>query len=358
MAHAQVGIRPADGLPLPWEAARLRRQRDRLLKEVRDRYKMIGSSEPMQQVYDQIDKAARATSTVLITGESGTGKEMVARAIHLNSSRAGEAFVTVNCAAIPPDLIESELFGHEEGAFTGARKRKKGLLEVADEGTAFLDEIGEMPLKMQAKMLRVLETQKLRRVGGTRDVEIDVRFMAASNRDLKRAIDEGLFREDLYYRLSVMPIHLPPLRERMEDLELFVAAFLDEFNQAMGRSVGRVNPETYRVMRQYDWPGNIRELRNVIERAMLLCEGDEIQPAHLPAELGGADLSYAAAETPGPEEELPSDGLDLKGVVTELERHYIEKAMERTSGNQTEAAKLLSISRDQLRYRLEKYDLD
>jgi DNA-binding NtrC family response regulator len=319
---------------------------------------IVGENEQMQRVAELVEKVAEGKATVLLQGESGTGKEVVAQAIHTRSPRADKDFQPINCAAIPDDLFESELFGHEEGAFTGARKRKKGLLEVADEGTAFLDEIGEMPLKMQAKMLRVLETQKLRRVGGTRDVEIDVRFMAASNRDLKRAIDEGLFREDLYYRLSVMPIHLPPLRERMEDLELFVAAFLDEFNQAMGRSVERVNPETYRVMRQYDWPGNIRELRNVIERAMLLCEGDEIQPAHLPAELGAADLSYAAAETPGPEEELPSDGLDLKGVVTELERHYIEKAMERTSGNQTEAAKLLSISRDQLRYRLEKYDLD
>jgi len=319
---------------------------------------IVGENEQMQRVAELVEKVAKGKATVLLQGESGTGKEVVARAIHAQSPRAEKPFRPINCAAIPDDLLESELFGHEEGAFTGARKRKKGMLEVADEGTVFLDEIGEMPPKMQAKMLRVLETQKLRRVGGTRDVEIDVRFIAASNRDLKKAIDDGLFREDLFYRLSVMPIQLPPLRERMEDLELFVAAFLDEFNQAMGRSVERVDSETYRVMRQYDWPGNIRELRNVIERAMLLCEGDEIRPAQLPAELGAVDLGPGTAEVVEPEEELPSKGLDLKGVVTELERHYIEKAMERTSGNQTEAAKLLSISRDQLRYRLEKYDLD
>jgi len=319
---------------------------------------IVGEHEQMQRVAELVEKVAKGKATVLLQGESGTGKEVVARAIHAQSPRADKPFQPINCAAFPDDLFESELFGHEEGAFTGASKRKKGLLEVADEGTAFLDEIGEMPLKMQAKMLRVLETQKLRRVGGTRDIEIDVRFIAASNRDLKKAKDEGQFREDLFYRLSVMPIHLPPLRERMEDLELFVAAFLNEFNQAMGRSVERVNPETYRVMRQYDWPGNIRELRNVIERAMLLCEGDEIRPAHLPAELGVASLVPETGEALEPEEELPSEGLDLKGVVTELERHYIEKAMERTAGNQTEAAKLLSISRDQLRYRLEKYDLD
>jgi DNA-binding NtrC family response regulator len=319
---------------------------------------IVGENEQMQRVAELVEKVAKGKATVLLQGESGTGKEVVARAIHAQSPRAEKPFQPINCAAFPDDLFESELFGHEEGAFTGASKRKKGLLEVADEGTAFLDEIGEMPLKMQAKMLRVLETQKLRRVGGTRDIEIDVRFIAASNRDLKKAKDEGQFREDLFYRLSVMPIHLPPLRERMEDLELFVAAFLNEFNQAMGRSVERVNRETYRVMRQYDWPGNIRELRNVIERAMLLCEGDEIRPAHLPAELGAARLVPETGEALEPEEELPSEGLDLKGVVTELERHYIEKAMERTDGNQTEAAKLLSISRDQLRYRLEKYDLD
>ena len=319
---------------------------------------IVGNNEKMGRIAKLVGKVAKGKATVLLQGESGTGKEVVARAIHQQSPRADKPFTPINCAAIPDDLLESELFGFEEGAFTGAKRRKKGLLEVADGGTLFLDEIGEMPPKMQAKMLRVLETQKLRRVGGTRDVEIDVRFVAASNRDLKAAIEDGVFREDLYYRLGVVVIDLPPLRERIEDLELFVAAFIDEFNRTMGRTVAGVSTESLRVMRRYSWPGNIRELRNVIERAMVLCEQEEIQPAHLPAELSdGRDPSEVSGSSE-PVEELPPDGLDLKGVVTDLERRYIEEALERTDGNQTEAAKLLSISRDQLRYRLEKYGLN
>jgi len=318
---------------------------------------IVGENEEMRRIATLVRKVANGKATVLLQGESGTGKEVVARAIHGQSPRGEKPFRPINCAAIPDDLLESELFGFEEGAFTGAKRRKKGLLEVADEGTLFLDEIGEMPPKMQAKMLRVLETQKLRRVGGTRDVEVDVRFIAASNRDLKAGIEEGTFREDLYYRLGVVVITLPPLRERMEDLGLFVAAFIDEFNKSMGRSVSGVSRESLRVMRRYSWPGNIRELRNVIERAMVLCEQHEIQPAHLPAELSNGQEPLDSMDAVEPDEDLPLDGLDLTGVVTDLERRYIEQALERTGGNQTEAAKLLSISRDQLRYRLEKYDL-
>ena len=318
---------------------------------------IVGENEEMRRIAKLVGKVAKGKATVLLQGESGTGKEVVARAIHEQSPRSGKPFTPINCAAIPEDLLESELFGFEEGAFTGARRRKKGLLEVADGGTLFLDEIGEMPPKMQAKMLRVLETQKLRRVGGTKDVEIDVRFIAASNRDLKSAIEEATFREDLYYRLGVVVIDLPPLRERIEDLELFVAAFIDEFNRTMGRTVSGVSRGSLRVMRRYSWPGNIRELRNVIERAMVLCEQDEIQPAHLPAELSAGREVSGLGDDPESAADLPSDGLDLTGVVTELERRYIEDAMERTGGNQTEAAKLLSISRDQLRYRLEKYGI-
>ncbi|MGD2104972.1 MAG: sigma-54 dependent transcriptional regulator [Anaerolineae bacterium] len=319
---------------------------------------IVGENEEMRRIAQLVDKVAKGKATVLLQGESGTGKEVVARAIHRQSSRADKSFTPINCAAIPEDLLESELFGFEEGAFTGASRRKKGLLEVADEGTLFLDEIGEMPPKMQAKMLRVLETQKLRRVGGTRDVEVDVRFIAASNRDLKSAIDERTFREDLYYRLRVVEITLPPLRERMGDLELFVAAFIDEFNRSMGRNVVGVTSESLKVMRSYPWPGNIRELRNVVERAMVLCEEDEIGPAHLPAELSAGQVVTGFAERSGTPADLPQNGLDLKDVVTDLERHYIEEALKRTGGNQTEAARLLSISRDQLRYRLEKYDPD
>jgi DNA-binding NtrC family response regulator len=320
---------------------------------------IIGEHEEMQRIARLVDKVAKGKATVLLQGESGTGKEVVARAIHAQSPRSEKPFTPINCAAIPEDLLESELFGFEEGAFTGAKRRKKGLLEVADGGTLFLDEIGEMPPKMQAKILRVVETQTLRRIGGTKDVEVDVRFIAASNRDLKAAIEEGAFREDLYYRLGVVVIDLPPLRERMEDLKLFVAAFIDEFNRVMGRSIVGVSGEALRMMRRYSWPGNIRELRNVIERAMVLCEQEEIQPAHLPAELGRSGLLPDLDSPDGLRsfESLPPDGLDLTDVVVSLERRFIEEALERTGGNQTEAAKLLSISRDQLRYRLEKYGL-
>lgn len=337
----------------------MRREIERL-RERTGRYPggwIVGKTEYMRRIAKLARKVAEGKATVLLQGESGTGKEVVARAIHDQSPRAEKPFTDISCAAIPKDLLETELFGFEEGAFTGARRRKKGLLEVADGGTFFLDEIGEMPPKMQAKLLRVLETQRLRRVGGTRDVEVDVRFIAASNRDLKTAIEDGTFREDLYYRLGVVVIDLPPLRERMEDLELFVAAFIDEFSRKMGRTVKGVSGESLRVMRSYSWPGNIRELRNVIERAMVLCEQEEIQPAHLPAELSAGYAASDVADCPEPAGHLPAEGIDLKAVVADLERLYIVKAMERTNGNQTEAAKLLSISRDQLRYRLEKYSL-
>lgn len=311
----------------------------------------------MRRIARLVDRVAQGKATVLLQGESGTGKEVVAHAIHRQSPRSEKAFTVINCAAIPEDLLESELFGFEEGAFTGARRRKKGLLEVADEGTLFLDEIGEMAPKMQAKILRVLETRMLRRVGGTSDVTVDVRFIAASNRDLKEAVKQGTLREDLYYRLGVVVIDLPPLRDRMEDLELFVAAFVDEFNRSMGRKVTGVASGVLQLMREYPWPGNIRELRNVIERAMVLCDGDEIQPEHLPGDFSGLAGEADGPEAPGSDADLPGEGLDLESAVIDLERHYIVEALERTGGNQTEAAALLSISRDQLRYRMEKYGL-
>jgi DNA-binding NtrC family response regulator len=318
---------------------------------------IVGESEEMRRIAKLVRKVAQGKATVLLQGESGTGKEVVAHAIHRQSPRSEKPFTVINCAAIPEDLLESELFGFEEGAFTGAKRRKKGLLEVADEGTLFLDEIGEMAPRMQAKILRVLETRMVRRVGGTSDVRVDVRFIAASNRDLKGAVREGTLREDLYYRLGVVVIDLPALRERIQDLELFVAAFVDEFNRSMGRKISGVSSEALELMRRYPWPGNIRELRNVIERAMVLCEGEEIQSVHLPAELSD---SYGTSDGVGRTSarlDLPPDGVDLENVVVDLERRFIEEALERTGGNQTEAAELLSISRDQLRYRLEKYGL-
>lgn len=318
---------------------------------------IVGEGDDMRRIDRLVRKLAQEKTTVLLQGESGTGKEVVAHAIHRQSPRSEKPFTVINCAAIPEDLLESELFGFEEGAFTGAKRRKKGLLEVADEGTLFLDEIGEMAPRMQAKILRVLETRMVRRVGGTGDVKVDVRFIAASNRDLREAVKQGTFREDLYYRLGVVVIDVPPLRKRMQDLELFVAAFIDEFNRSMGRRVGEVSAEALDLMRRYPWPGNIRELRNVIERAMVLCEGQEIQSVHLPAELSDGYAALDRAGRSGAHLDLPPGGVDLEDVVSRLERRLIKQAMARTGRNQTESAKLLSISRDQLRYRLEKYGL-
>jgi two-component system response regulator AtoC len=315
---------------------------------------IVGESKEMRRIAQLVTKVAQGNATVLIQGESGTGKEVVANAIHRQSQRAKNPFTVINCAAIPADLLESELFGFEAGAFTGAQRRKKGMLEVADKGTLFLDEIGEMKPETQAKILRVIESKTLRRVGGTTDIKVDVRFIAATNRDLRAAVQEGTFREDLYYRLQVVVIDLPPLRERMEDLELFITAFIDEFNQAMGKNIEKVSDEALEPMKRYHWPGNIRELRNVIERGLVLCDGREIQLAHLPADL--CDKSSAPSRPTVPAD-LPPQGVNLEDMVSQLERRLIEEALTRTGGNQREAAEMLSISRDQLRYRLEKYDL-
>ncbi|MBN1814787.1 MAG: sigma-54-dependent Fis family transcriptional regulator [Anaerolineae bacterium] len=315
---------------------------------------IVGESKEMRRIAQLVTKVAQGNATVLIQGESGTGKEVVANAIHRQSQRAKNPFTVINCAAIPADLLESELFGFEAGAFTGAQRRKKGMLEVADKGTLFLDEIGEMKPETQAKILRVIETKTLRRVGGTTDIKVDVRFIAATNRDLRAAVQKGTFREDLYYRLQVVVIDLPPLRERMEDLELFITAFIDEFNQAMGKNIEKVSDEALEPMKRYHWPGNIRELRNVIERGLVLCDGREIQLAHLPAELCDKSSTPSGPTIPA---DLPPQGVNLEDMVSQLERRLIEEALTRTGGNQSEAAEMLSISRDQLRYRLEKYGL-
>lgn len=318
---------------------------------------IVGNSERMRYIQKVVDKVAATNATVLIQGESGTGKEVVARAIQQRGPRADRPFVAVNCAAIPETLLESEMFGYEAGAFTGARRRKKGLLEMADTGTLFLDEITEMKPNVQAKMLHALETKTLRRIGGTADVKLDVRFIAASNRDLQAAVQQGVLREDLYYRLGVVVIQLPPLRERLEDLEMFVSAFVDEFNQSMGKDIRGVSFEALESLRRYRWPGNIRELRNVIERAMVLCDDRLIQPAHLPPDLVGSAPTGARATPSTGLTELPAQGVDLVGLVAQLEQHLIRQALVRTGGNQSEAAQLLAMSRDQLRYRLEKYNI-
>src|SRR5579872_6397338 len=273
------------------ETSAMYRELRQLRRERSDNYHfsfIVGHSEQMREVFDLVARVAHSdTASVLITGESGTGKEVVARAIHERSARVSGPFHPLNCAAIASNLLESELFGYEQYAFTDAKKQKRGLLELADGGTLFLDEIGEMPLEMQAKLLRVLETRAFYRLGGSREVKINVRILAATNRNLEEAMKEGAFRADLFYRLAVMRIDLPPLRERPDDILLFASRFVDDFNKSLGRNVRQIAPEARRLLLAYHWPGNVRELKNVIERAMILSGSDELLPAHLPGEIAG-----------------------------------------------------------------------
>lgn len=279
------------------ESVALRRELEQLRQKGRsggDAW-IVGETPAMRRLAEQLERVAPTPLSVLITGESGTGKEVLARTIHARSPRAGKAFMAINCAAIPDQLLESELFGYEPGAFTGAKRQKKGLIELADGGTLFLDEIGSMKLEMQAKLLRVLETKTLMRVGGTSEVRVNIRLMAATNRDLAAAVRAGAFREDLYYRLSVVQFHLPPLRERVADLPLFVATFLEQASREMGKRITSVHPRAMAALKAYRWPGNIRELRNVLERAVLFCDGPEIQLSHLPAEVAQAEAAALSA---------------------------------------------------------------
>ncbi len=334
------------------ETTRLRRE----IRDMRARQSaegaldnIIGESPRMQEAKGLLAKYARSpTSTVLITGESGTGKDMAARAIHAESDRAGRPFMNITCSALPENLLESELFGHERGAFTDAKQQKKGLLEQAHGGTVFLDEIGEMTQRLQAKVLRFLEDRVFRRVGGSGEIQPDVRVVAATNRDLREAVHAGEFREDLFYRLSVLHVHMPPLRERGGDVELLAKYFVDRFDREFRKRVRRIAPSAMRVIRSHDWPGNVRELRNVVERAVLLCEGEGLGPE----DLGG--MHGPAAEADGGHLwRLPAGGVDLQ----ELEKDLVIQALERTSGNQTRAAALLGMNRDQIRYRIEKFGL-
>jgi DNA-binding NtrC family response regulator len=320
-----------------------------LRSELTKRYgKIIGQSQAMKEVRDLIDRVALANATVLITGESGTGKEVAAVAIHQASPRRDQAFVAVNCAALPEHLLESELFGHEKGAFTGAVARKMGRFELADKGTIFLDEIAEMPLNMQAKLLRFLQEKTFERVGGTCTLRVDVRVIAATNRNIMEAIRKGDFREDLYYRLNVIPIHLPPLRERREDISLLADHFLRKFQPTY--LVNRINPAAMDLLTKYHWPGNIRELQNVIERAAIICHGGEIMPDNLPKELQTPQkvISESIAVV-----NFPEGGLSLEDV----EKQLIVKALEQSSGNQTRAANLLGITRSALLYRMQKHGI-
>jgi DNA-binding NtrC family response regulator len=340
------------------ETTRLRRE----VRRLRDEQKrlsgvgsLVGRSRPMQDVFDRIGKVAESgTSTVLIQGASGTGKDLVAKAIHYGSSRADKPFMNITCSALPEALLESELFGHERGAFTDAKHQKKGLLELADGGSVFLDEIGDMGLKLQAKLLRFLEEKAFKRLGGVNDLAVDVRIIAATNRELEKAVGEGAFREDLYYRLNVVPIFLPPLSRRKGDIPDLVHFFLDAFNKEFNKNTQRLTPEALSCLVRYDWPGNVRELRNVIERMMILENKPELDVTDLPEEIVHRPVNGNGSGTGvGCGIEIPEGGLSLR----EVERELVQQALARTDGNQSRAARLLHISRDALRYKMKKFGL-
>ena len=311
--------------------------------------RIVGESATVQSMRALLRKvAASPASTVLLSGESGTGKDLAAKVIHYASTRASQPFMNITCSALPETLLESELFGHERGAFTGADRQKRGLIESADGGTVFLDEIGEMVPALQAKLLRFLEEKTFKRVGGAQDVRVDVRVIAATNRSLEDEVRKGRFREDLYYRLNVLPIVLPPLRQRAEDVPILVHHYIDSYNTEFRKRVSRVAPEAMARLKDYPWPGNVRELRNAVERAMLMTEGDELTLEHFPL---GSGLATARL---GERVELPAAGIDLE----QLERSLVVQALERSGWNQTKAATLLGLNRDQIRYRIEKFKLE
>jgi len=313
---------------------------------------IIGSSSQMQEVFKVIAKIAQSPSTVLVWGESGTGKELVAYEIHRQSKRTNKPFVKINCAAIPATLIESELFGYEKGAFTGAVASKPGRFELAHEGTLFLDEVAEMPLEMQVKLLRILQEQEFERVGGVHTINVDVRIITATNKDLEAEVKVGRFREDLFYRLNVVPIHLPPLRERREDVELLVRYFLLQFNEKLKKQITGLTPETLNALRAHSWPGNIRQLENVLERMILMCEGNILTIVDLPDE-----LAPTFSEKSSEEESSSSLKQIVRRQTQSLERDLIEKALEETSGNVTRAAEKLGLSRKGLQLKMKELGL-
>jgi DNA-binding NtrC family response regulator len=311
--------------------------------------RLIGSSPAMQRLYRTIEKVAATDATVLILGESGTGKELVARTLHRSSRRGDRPFVAVNCAAIPDTLIESELFGHERGAFTGAHRRRQGRFEEAAGGTLFLDEIASMPLPLQATLLRVLQERTVTRVGGSGETEVDVRVVAASNRDLPALVAEGAFREDLYYRLNVVPVELPPLRDRRDDIPLLAEAFLEQASARHGREVGPLPPAAIRLLLEHGWPGNVRELANAVERLVLLAEDGRISVEDLPPAIRGRDTGASAGAF-----RLPAEGVDWNA----MEESLLRQALERSGGNRAAAARLLGLGYKAFLYRLEKHGLD
>jgi two-component system, NtrC family, response regulator AtoC len=353
------------------EATRLRSEVESLRGEVRRQagLDVIGPSEKITELMKFVRKVAVSeASTILIQGESGTGKDLIAKIIHYESRRQNKPFVAVNCSAIPETLMEAELFGHERGAFTDAKALKKGLFEMAHGGTLFLDEIGELSPFMQAKLLRVMEDQKVRRVGGVRDLQVDVRVIAASNRDLERAVRDGNFRQDLYYRLAIISIFIPPLREHREDVIPLTDFFIDHYNRTFRKSIRGLSEQARRLLLNYDWPGNVRELKNAIERAMILEEGAELQSEYLPfsvshARTAGTAFEQMSSQPSAPQpvgngRQLPALAIPEGGTsLEEVERALVELALSKAQQNQTQAARLLDISRDALRYKMKKFGL-
>ncbi len=330
-----------------------------LRAELGHRYEIqgfVGSSPPMQAVFDLVRRVRGTRINCLVCGESGTGKEVLARAIHFGSERSGGPFVPVNCGAIPEALFESELFGYKKGAFTGAMRDKLGMFQAADGGTLFLDEVGEMPLTAQVKVLRALAERKVSPVGGTGEIAVDVRIVAATNRDLAADVAAGRFREDLYYRLNVVQIDMPPLRDRAEDIPVLIHHFIERFATEYGDRVTGITAEAARMLRAYAFPGNVRELQNIIERAVALEPGTLITPASLPERAQGTLGPTPPDEAAVPD--FPAHGVDLEGRLAAVERRYIEKALAATAGNRTAAAKLLGVTFRSLRYRLLKFGMD
>jgi DNA-binding NtrC family response regulator len=338
------------------ETRQLRTELDGIRRKDRENYNIrnfIGKSGVMQEVFETIRKIGESrASTILIQGESGTGKELVARAIH-DASEGGKTrpFLEINCAALPETLLESELFGHEKGAFTDAKTRKKGLFELAEGGTIFLDEIGEMGITLQSRLLRVLENKTFRRVGGVKDLRTNTRIISATNRDLKISIKEGLFRNDLYYRLQVIPVYLPPLRDRREDIPLLVNHFISMFNKEFKKKIKKPGKEVLNVLQAYSWPGNVRELKNVIERAILLDADEELLPEHIPAEISGERLD---SEKGGGDELAHIGPISIR----EMEKLLIMKTLDETGGNKSQAARILGISRQTLREKTKLYEVE
>jgi two-component system response regulator PilR (NtrC family) len=340
---------------LKWkkEAGYLRRE----LRRITGLDNIIGQSPKMKAIFDLIQTVAPQNSRVLITGESGTGKELVARAIHENSSRSTAPFITINCGAFPETLLESELFGYTKGAFTGANENRRGLFQASHGGTLFMDEIGNMNQAMQVKLYRVLQEGKVRPLGSTEEIDVDVRVIAATNKDLEKAIAAGEFREDLFYRLSVIPLHVPALRDRREDIPLLARHFLESFRNSMSKKIESISPEAMRRLESYDWPGNVRELENTIERAVALESGPDISLAVLPDRVAGSASALGPAMGEQESVQIPVEGIDFERVIAGTEKRYLRAALEKAGGVRTQAAELLKISYRSFRHYAKKHEL-